>query len=371
MRRLNLVWMCSLGLTWALGVPACSDNETEQPNSSSGSGGSGGTGDSGPTNNATNAGGTGAGGNATSEIGVFCEVTQDCQTGLECLTSRSNTLTQGGPAHGFCSFQCGDAETPTAEADAECQKLDPNSVCHYFDEDTAYCVQRCTFGAAEKCQNRDDVVCDIVLHQAPGAVACTSNDDCDIGDGCLANAEGSTEGTCYSTPQVCLPRCNSDQDCVSGRYCDPGSGECVDEEPTGKIFDEPCDPDAEVDECAGFCANDGFCAEKCIIGTYPACRSSSNDEATADCLFLGHEDANVGDVGFCGALCDCTADCRGDLACIRIENDEGPFEYRGRTGLCGVARAGDTVLSTCDGTGGSGGMGGESAGGQAGEGGAP
>lgn len=361
-----------LGLSWAFGVPACGDNETEQ--ASGGSGGSsadGGSGGSGTSNGGTSSGG-GGGGNVTSGIGLSCESNQDCQTGLECLTSRSQSLTKGGPAHGFCSFRCGDADTPSAEGDAECQKFDPNSLCHYFDEDTAYCVQRCTFGVAEKCQNRnEDVVCDLVLHEAPGTVACTSDDDCDIGDGCLATNEAGTEGVCYSTPQVCLPRCNSDQDCPSSRFCDPRSGECIDEEPTGKPFDEPCDPDAEVDECAGFCANDGVCVQKCIVGSYPSCGSSNNTNATADCLFLAYQGANVGDVGLCGALCDCTDDCRGDLACIRIENDQGPFEYRGRTGICGVAGDGDTLLDTCAGAGGSGGMAGNGAGGQAGEGGSP
>ncbi|HEY6722550.1 MAG TPA: hypothetical protein VI197_00925 [Polyangiaceae bacterium] len=371
MRRLDLLWMGLLGLTWAVGVPACGDNETQQTAGAGGSSGNGGSGGSAPTTSGNNAGGTGGGSNKTSEIGLPCESSQDCATGLECLTSRSKALTEGGPAHGFCSFQCGDADTPSAEADAECQKLDPNSLCHYFDENTAYCVQRCTFGVPEKCQGRDDVVCDLVLHEAPGAVACTSDMDCDIGDGCLATSEDAAEGVCYSTPQVCLPRCNWDQDCPSGRFCDPRSGECIDEERPGKQFDETCDPDAEVDECQGFCANDGVCVQKCIVGTYPACGSSSNTDASADCLFLAYQGANVGDVGLCGALCDCTDDCRGDLVCIRIENDQGPFEYRGRTGLCGVAGVEDTVLSTCDGAGGAGGMGGGSWGGQAGEGGAP
>jgi hypothetical protein len=277
-------------------------------------------------------------------------------------------LTEGGPAHGFCSFKCGSADTPVAEADAECQKLDLNSICHYFDADTAYCVQRCTFGAPEKCQGRGDVVCDVVLHEAPGAIACTTNNDCDIGDGCLADSEGSTQGTCYATPQVCLPRCSSDLDCPAGRFCHAGSGECVAEEPTGKPFDAACDPDAEVEECEGFCASDGFCVEKCILGTYPACGSTSNTDATADCFFVPYEGSGPGDVGLCGALCDCTDECQGELTCVRWENGDGPFEYRGRPGYCGVADPiTDTVLDSCDGAGGAGGMGG--GGGQAGEGG--
>ena len=86
MRRLNLMWMALLGLTWALGVSACSDNETEH-----GDGGSGGTSGDGGTGNGGNGGNgggspttttTSGGGNGSSEIGTACESSQDCQTGL-------------------------------------------------------------------------------------------------------------------------------------------------------------------------------------------------------------------------------------------------------------------------------------------------
>ena len=370
MRRLNLLWIGLVGFTWALGVPACSDNESEH--STDGGGGSSGN------PGATNTQGSGAtttnttGSNLSSEIGAACESDQDCQTGLECLTSRSESLTEGGPSHGFCSFRCGDEQTLVADADAECKKLDPNSLCHYFDPDTAYCVQRCTFGNTDKCQGRSDVVCDLVIHEAPGgAVSCTSNDDCDIDDQCLATSEGGTEGTCFAIPQVCLPRCNTDQDCTPGRFCDPRSGECIDDEPTGKPFDEPCDPDAEVDECAGSCASDGICIQKCVLGAYPACGSTSTTNATGDCLFFAYQNTAQGDVGLCGALCDCTDDCRGDLECVQFDTMEGPYEYLGRKGYCGVKGADSVVLDSCEGTGGMGGAGGTSGGGQAGEGGSP
>src|SRR5262245_45469622 len=107
MRRLNLLWMALLGLSWASVVPACSDNETEQSDAGAGgSSGDGGVGGAGPTSNSTNTT-SGGGGTGSSEIGLQCASSQDCQTGLECLTSRSNSLNAGGPAHGFCSFKCG------------------------------------------------------------------------------------------------------------------------------------------------------------------------------------------------------------------------------------------------------------------------
>ena len=91
----------------------------------------------------------------------------------------------------------------------------------------------------------------------------------------------------------------------------------------------------------------------------------------ADCFFAAYTGTSEGDVGICGALCDCTDDCRGDLVCILLENNGEPFEYLGRSGYCGIEDAGETVLDSCEGAGGSGGMGGTSGGGQAGEGGSP
>lgn len=369
MRQLDLLWIGVLAVSWAAGGIACSDNEaTLPPDGAGGTKATGGSGNNGGGGSSTT-GSVGGGGSGNSQIGTECESNKDCATGLECLTSRSKSLTVGGPAHGFCTFVCGEADTTPSDADAECQKVDRNSLCHYFDDNTAFCVQRCTFGVSQKCQGRDDVACDVVLHEAPGAIRCQSDDDCDIGDGCLVENEGDTEGVCYSVPQVCLPRCNSDNDCPADRFCDPRSGECMDDEPTGKRFDEPCDPDAEVDECAGFCASDGFCVEKCILGSYPACGSTSNTEATGDCFFRAFQDTDDGDVGLCGGLCDCNADCRGGLDCVQIANDEGPFEYRGRSGYCAPSSTGDVILEECDGTGGTGGT--SAGGGAAGQGGSP
>ena len=68
MRRLNLLWIGLVGFTWALGVPACSDNESEH--STDGAGGTAGN------PGATNTQGSGAtttnttGSNLNSEIGT-------------------------------------------------------------------------------------------------------------------------------------------------------------------------------------------------------------------------------------------------------------------------------------------------------------
>ncbi len=374
MRRLAWIKMGLIAGVAALGVPACGDDEAQFVDD----GGSGGTRSSGTGGSSSNSGGTGGGSSSTgtpsgTQLGIECERDPDCPTGLICLTSGSRSLTEGGPAHGFCTFPCGDDGATPADADAECQRYDANSLCHVFDADTAYCVQRCTFGTTgpSKCQGREDVVCDLVLHPAASLTECTSDEDCDIGDRCFLVEEGTETGVCFDIPQVCLPRCNSDLDCPSNRFCHPGSGECVDEKPTGKPFNTPCDPDAEVDECAGFCSSaDGVCLEFCVLGTYPSCRSTSTTEGTGACLFVLSENAAPGDVGICGQLCDCNEQCPGNFSCVEFADAEGPFEINGRPGYCGQADASTPVLTDCGG-GGTGGTGGTGSAGAAGQGGSP
>ncbi len=371
MRRLNWVWIGFLGCAFALSMPACGDDESSNHGSAGGSGGSsnGSGGSSGGSGGGSGSGGTNAsnttssstgGSPSSSQIGTECEQDTDCPISMKCLTSGSNSLSEGGPAHGFCTLACsGDT---ALDADAECQDVDPNSLCLAFSETKAYCVQRCTFGGtATKCQGRSDVVCDLVIHEAEQSVSCQSSMDCDIGDICLATEDGATEGVCFNTPQVCMPKCSSDGDCPANRFCSPSTGECVDDKPTGKPFGATCDPDAAVDECAGFC-NQGICLETCVLGSYPACGSSSNTEATADCLLIAYDEANAaGDVGLCGRLCDCTDECYGGLSCVQIEDDMGPFDWKGRPGICATAPDGTPVLNDCPdmGAGGAAGAGGD------------
>ena len=341
-------------------APACSDNEPSLP--ASDMGGMGGVaGSAGPsTTGITPAGGTSNGGGAVtnSGLGVGCASDGDCETGLKCRRSDRDSLGPGGPAHGMCTLDCGVSEDPTAR-DEFCQDFDINSLCFPFSEDDHYCVQKCTFGVeTNKCQNRvDDFMCRGVVHDIDGA-DCSGPSDCGSGEGCYEDGDGPT---CYAQPTVCLPQCNTDDDCTTGRFCDVGLGLCVGDEPTSKRFGEPCDPDAEVDECAGFCDPDfGFCQEYCSLGTYPVCNSESTTNGDAACLLVPAGDVSFGDSGQCAKLCDCTDDCPNGLECIQLEDNSGPVEFLGRPGLCFIAGAGETLLNQCDGAGGAGGQGGAS-----------
>jgi len=111
---------------------------------------------------------------------------------------------------------------------------------------------------------------------------------------------------------------------------------------------EACDPALEPDECAGFCeTTSARCVETCTLGGYPACGSDDPTFASAECLapvFQGGTD--LGDLGYCFGLCDCTSECPAGLACVSVASPTiGLSPVRGRQGLCLVEATGDVVLS--------------------------
>lgn len=265
-------------------------------------GGTGGTDPSGGTATGATGGVTNSG---AAGVGSVCTGDSECSEGLVCVAATSDLLGGGGPARGVCTRRCGEEGALDHES---CQSLAADSRCGIAPGGAAYCFPSCRAGAGgNRCGGRDDLACD-------------------------------------PTTQVCGPKCASHADCPSARYCDPRSGVCIDDEPTGLSFDEPCDPTADVDPCRGYCSDEGVCVETCVIGTYPSCGSSSNTEATADCLFLLSEQREIGDLGACGRLCDCHAECLGDTSCVQITNSQGPFEYRGRTGICVIPTSADVPL---------------------------
>src|SRR5690606_33247476 len=159
---------------------------------------------------------------------------------------------------------------------------------------------------------------------------------------------GCLDGQCAVPIFLCLPMCGADSDCPDGRYCHPGYGECVDDEPEGLAQGEQCDP-AE-DECLGYCDTQltpARCSESCALGAYPACGSDSTEAGTAACLqsFFG-EPSDLGDLGICYGLCDCPSACAEGLSCISLEG-LGLEAVQGRDGFCDVELMGD-VLLTCE-----------------------
>jgi hypothetical protein len=267
----------------SVNASGCSDNE---PSLQGVGDDDDGTGATSTTTNTSADGGTSSGGTAgvggggvATRLGESCQSDRDCATGLTCRRPDRDSLGIGGPAHGWCTLECGVSNSP-AENDAVCQEFDGSSLCFRFTEDHQYCAQGCMTGIeANKCQGRStDFMCRPVVHDYDGP-SCSNDDDCGEDEGCYNDG---SEVKCYSEPTLCVPQCNFDGDCPAGRYCDAAVGLCVSERPTLKRFGEPCDPDAEVDECAGFCDPDtSVCEEVCTLLAYPSCGSESTTNGHA------------------------------------------------------------------------------------------
>jgi hypothetical protein len=203
------------------------------------------------------------------------------------------TFGGSGPAHGYCTKPCGDAD-----AGSICGPL--GGVCVNLGTaaaPAAYCMQGCPFGAVNdrttKCRGRDDVGC-ASLNSSSGA-----------------------------TVTACLPMCATDADCPSGRVCDPSSGGCVATAPKGSPLGTACmqATDGGTDICQGFCLAIGsagtvtarFCSRACVIGAATACNLATGTTALAGAqhggCILSITGADLGDVGFCTQECDAVGDC--------------------------------------------------------------
>jgi hypothetical protein len=222
-------------------------------------------------------------------------------------------------------------------------------------------------GLNPKCHNRIDMVCSGIQFE-PLATACLDNIDCGVNEACVS-------GECNLVLTVCLPSCGSDADCDAGLFCDYRTGLCGEAPPTGKGFNEPCDPNAVVDECtSGYCSasyevpTTGTCSGFCNLGNPFSCGYEGDGKADAACLFstvLSGNQSEVGDLGSCGQLCDCDDECSAAGEVCRPFNDPTFEELWQRLGYCvpiipGGTFTADDALGACVGSGGAGGAGGAS-----------
>ena len=288
-------------------------------------GGTGGTGGvTGGTGGVAGGSGSGGGGSPESGLGGPCDGNDDCASDMHCITSGSTELLGGGAPRGYCTKAC--------SSDASiCSALDPRGICGPFDvaPEPRWCLLSCTAGASafkfsdDVCLGRRDVAC------SP------------LGDG-------------WGEPvTACRPLCGSDADCDGGRYCDMGTGACVDGKPTGKRLGKPCNPQELPDPCAGLCL-ESFCAGYCVMGTEGmpgACGSPVDGVQTGACLYNLETNNNFtsegyGDMAVCAPLCDCTGDCAfPDDICVALGGNLG--STLGRPGYC-TSRPHAGELTSCD-----------------------
>jgi hypothetical protein len=263
------------------------------------------------TGGGTNTGGSGGTPPATGMVGAECHTNADCgEAALTCLTTTGRGMFNGGPAGGLCVADC-------AVDSSVCATIDPSSTCVEItgsNTSAAYCLEACTIAVdpSGKCHGREDLACD---------------------DGNSTTGDG-----------FCRPACRNDADCGT-RVCNFGNGVCVDASAiTGTLpIGSPCDPSATTDPCAGLCvaltdddAGPGVCGGLCTLGVV-GCGTDEDAPGTpqASCLFgFTTSDGDVGDLGLCGQLCDCDADCTAyQRVCRPFDADEA--QDVGRPGYCG------------------------------------
>ncbi len=332
-----------------------------------GSGGKAGRGGTGGTT--TGSGGSSAGsggtGNTTgtgSNLGRACVKDTDCADAkLTCVTN--DALDGDGPAKGICSAAC--------TSNSDCLDVADNAYCVPFSADgDMHCVEGCTEGTAgvPKCHEREEVACSLV-GVIPTGVACTSSSDCNSDELCDS---GTSE--CGTFVTGCLPTCGGDYDCGQNQFCDFASGFCVATKPTGLPLGSPCTPPTgtETDACDGFCLagssdpTKGTCSALCTLNAnLTGCGWDGKGAADNACLFatiLSGSDAAQGDVGICGSLCDCNAQCalKGEYC---VDESMGQVSsIWGRQGYCRPLQSAETPadsFSTCP-AGSTGGTGGTS-----------
>lgn len=250
-------------------------------------------------------------------VGARCDSDFDCAQGGVCFTADGDlSFGGGGPAGGYCTFECADT--------AECEAIDPKSRCAGWGAGGArFCIRTCETKdpaiGEDKCLNRPDVVCrSIVL-------------DTDVG----FNSE--------RQPGVCEPRCGSDADCPEGRVCHIQRGVCYDVQAPGAPSGSRCTLDTECSgrECGGRDANNvGTCTALCTLGSLSGCGyARDSEERGAACLTplisAGPFSEGVGDFGACQQLCDVTADCfRADDGAVCAMLAPTAAAFFGRAGAC-------------------------------------
>ena len=330
------------------GDDADTDSDTSGSSSSGGTGTGGtdsssGTGgqDTNATSSATNqsnetitataatnaAGGSGGMGPVDTGLGDPCNDDGDCEEGWTCIPPDEASFqidTEGTLANfpgGICTKECTDAY--------ECWEDDEWSVCLGFTEDVGYCMPYCIPGdGIVECGGRTDMVCGLLPTGENGASSCSASADCELNQICA--------GGCVGVFPVCLPNCATDAHCPEDYFCDPATGACLEDEPSGAAVGEACSEDAD---CASNFCGEGICTRTCTFDVDAACGTNGL------CFPAFDVTTDPGDFGRCWTLCDCADDCANDT-CLSFQ-DQDFEDFIGYAGFCGEALSGDVELA-CD-----------------------
>jgi len=250
-------------------------------------------------------------------LGAGCTRDGDCPAGAFCLDRNSDALFGGAPPDGVCVADCSEDEAACARfADAVCVAVaaaEGGSAAA-----SALCFERCSLGREEqpKCAGGAHVAC-APIEDSSGAGA------------------------------FCRPLCANDDEC-GARECDPAYGVCVASAGDDRSFGLRCDPELDPDadagadasgaaSCVGPCvqlnAAPSLCSRRCVFGEAGECAPASGGLRRGGCVFAS-EGGAIGDLGYCGELCDCNDDCiEPSFVCDAFE-DESLEAAFGRLGVC-------------------------------------
>jgi len=222
-------------------------------------------------------------------LGRRCSDGTACEGNLDCFAATGTTFSDEGPAGGFCSKRC--------NIDADCKSLtDPNindaprcvalvpSIA-----DSTVCMPGCRLADKTACGGRPDVAC-------------------------WSLSDSPSDGT----GRVCIPLCNNDDECPSGRVCDGATNLCSPWATGGGIaLGGTCDPNVTNDCANGFCyafTGGAVCTSYCRRSTFPQC-GGNGENATCGWVFAGDEKAGPVDTGMCADTCACNRDCAAGTYC--------------------------------------------------------
>lgn len=256
--------------------------------------------------------------------------------------------------------------------DTECRAREAGAYCVGFASDESYCVQGCLLGSANtpKCRERAELACS-AIGLIPTSTSCVTANDCRTNQLCDAGTN-----RCSDVVTGCVPLCGADSQCPGGQYCDFATGWCVSSKPQGLPPGSLCVPPGSSDDpdpCNGFCRpgadqTQGECSALCSFNAdFTGCGWDGTGSAGMACLFataLSGSDIAPGDLGICGALCDCNGDCRLSGTFCVDETGGSIKDIWDRNGYCRPLLEGETEDDTFDAC--PGGAGGSGAGGEGG-----
>jgi hypothetical protein len=250
-------------------------------------------------------------------VGARCAVDADCAGGALCLQASSEEyFGSGGPASGYCTRACTDAD--------DCSALDSESRCAQLGAAGGeYCIRTCLSldpapGEA-KCLNRTDLVC--VSAAADGR---------ELFDGRRQSG-------------YCAARCGSDEECPAGRFCDAELGICTAARASGAELGARCNLDQD---CASRRCEErdrdgvGVCSALCVLGSLAGCgygRAPSSRDAACLTPLVRAVDVSegAGDLGLCRELCDQPSDCaRVSEGWVCTSLSPAAADFFGRSGAC-------------------------------------